>query len=179
MSFLNFIKEWLPSIGVIVGASWLFFKWLYEEFLRRQKESPSLDGKLSATIIPCEDGKLLVTVEGLWNNHSQFPNYLNINTSCIDVFRVEPDKLHENSVVVLKQNLGKAICHHVFLKAMVEKDYCLEPNTASTIINHFVLKPGVYAIRMELHGEHLGAYWWKELLVDVQAPKSKTHSVLD
>jgi hypothetical protein len=171
---LTFIKDWVPSIAVIVAGGWILFQWLFGEWLRRQKEGPALDGKLSATVIPCENDKLLVTVEALWNNHSPFPVYMDLNKCRMAVFRVNPHAIKLNSPVVLKKDLGEPVCDHHFLVGVCEKNYFLEPNTASTIINHFVLEPGVYGIRMELHPVKFGENWWKEMVLDARHPKSKT-----
>ncbi len=167
---LKFIQEWIPSLAVIIGGLWLLFQWLFGEWLRRKKEIPALDGKLTTTIIPCENGRLLVTVEALWNNHSPFPVYLDIKKCRIDVFRFDPHIKNANCAVILKRDLGEPIISHHFLVGMCEVDYFLEPNTASTIINHFVLEPGVYGIRMELHTPVVGVNWWKELIVDAHKP---------
>jgi hypothetical protein len=167
-SFLTLIKDWLPSIAVIVGGAWLLFQWLFGESLRREKESPALDGKLSATTTHLDNGWLLVTVEALWNNRSPLPIELDIHKTHSDVFRVDSHLLNENNALVISSDLGQPIVRHAFLEGMVEVDYYLEPNTASTIVNHFVLKPGIYAIRMQLHGPKRGANWWKEMIVDAR-----------
>jgi hypothetical protein len=174
--FLTFIKDWIPSIGVIVAGIWVLFQWLFGEWLRRQKEIPALDGKLSATLIPCENGKLLVTIEALWNNHSPLPVYLDIEKCRINVYRIGPHIKKENCAIVLTKDLGDPICSHFFLVGMCELNYFFEPNTASTIINHFVLEPGVYGIRMELHTSVVGVNWWKEMILDAQHHKAKAHS---
>jgi hypothetical protein len=174
---LTFIKEWVPSIAVIVGGFWLLFQWLFGESLRRKKEMPALDGKLSATIISCEDDKLLVTLEALWNNRSPLPLSLDIKRCRIDVFRIDHLVKHENCAIILSRDFGEPICRHFFLVGMCEVDYVLEPNTASTIINHFVLEPGVYGIHMELHSFVVGGQWWKELILDVRHNKPRIHSV--
>jgi hypothetical protein len=171
-SFLNLTKDWLPSIAVIVGGAWLLFQWLFGESLRREKESPALDGKLSATTIQVENGWLLVTVEALWNNRSPLPIKLDIHKTHIDVFRIDSDRLKENSALVVASDLGQPIVRNAFLEGMVEVDYSLEPRTASTIVNYFVLKPGIYAVRMQLHGPKMGSSWWKELIVDARPSSS-------
>ena len=56
-TFLQFIKEWIPSIGVIIAGSWILFKWLYEEKIRQRKEVPSLDGKLTTTSVTLDKEK--------------------------------------------------------------------------------------------------------------------------
>jgi hypothetical protein len=174
-SFLGFIKEWLPSIAVVAWGVWLLFQWSFGEWLRRKKEIPSLEGKLSASIIPCENGTQLVTVAALWNNHSPLAINLDVKKCHIDVYRVDAGMLKETGVLVLESDLGKPICHHLFLNDL--GGLFLEPNTPSTLINHFVLKPGIYGIRMELYIKNQNRGWWKELVVDVRAPKSKTHRV--
>ena len=173
ITFLNFIKDWVPSIGVIGAGIWVLFNFFFGEWLRRQKEGPSLDGKLSASIIPFDNGKLLVTIEALWNNHSPFPLYLDIHQSRIDVFAIVPDKQKVNRAIEIKKHdLGDPICRHLFLEKACELNYFFEPNTSSTIIDHFILAPGIYGIRMELITGIEGINWWKDLILDARHPKS-------
>jgi hypothetical protein len=174
---LTFIQAWLPSLTIIVGGGWFFFQWLFAERLRRLKEMPSLDGNLSAMVVACENGKLLVSVEALWNNRSPLPIYLSIESCRVAVFRIDGRIKKGNSVFVLKKDLGDPVCDHHFLVGVCKKDYYLEPNTASTIINHFVLEPGIYGIRMELYSAlTVEINWWKEMILDAQLHKSKSHS---
>jgi hypothetical protein len=174
--FLTFIKEWIPSIGVIVAGIWILFQWLFGESLRRKKEGPSLDGKLSATIIHSGDGKLVVTVEALWNNHSPLPIYFKISECLISVYRIGPHIDRENSPLVLVRDLGTPVCTNFFLVGACKKSYSFEPNTASTIINHFILEPGIYGIRMELHTDKAEVNWWKEMILDAQKHGSTVHA---
>ena len=176
-SFLTFIQTWLPSLTIIVGGLWVFFQWVIGERLRRQKEIPSLDGKLSATAVPCEHGKLLVSVEALWNNRSPLPIYLSLEKCRVVIYRIDGRIKKENSVFVLKNDLGEPVCDHHFLVGVCEKDYYLEPNTASTIINHFVLEPGIYGVRIELYSAlRSDINWWKEMIFDAQPHKPKIHA---
>lgn len=172
---LTFIKDWIPSIAAIIAGIWILFQWLFGEWLRRKKEIPALDGRLSATIIPSENGKLLVTVEGLWNNHSPLPVYLSIEKCRIVIYHIDPHLKQGNCALTLTKDLGEPVCNLFFLVGMCEVDYFLEPNTASTIINHFILEPGIYGVRMELHSLVVGVNWWKELIVDAQHHKAKSH----
>ena len=146
------------------------------EWLRRQKEMPALDGSLSTKIVPLENGQLLLSVEALWNNRSPMPLSLNIDTCHLDVYRVTPDLIGKNCVLNLQKDLGAPVCSHKFLVGMCDVDYVLEPNTASTILNHFTLAPGVYGIRMVLYSQVIGGKWWKELIVDVHHPKTKSQA---
>ena len=167
----QFIKDWIPSIGVIIAGLWIFFKWLYDEKLRQKKEMPSLDGKLTATSIPLGENKKLVTIEALWNNRSPLPIYMDINKCKIDIYKI-PETLNlETPDLTLKSDLGLPICSYKFLLHMVEVDYFFEPTSESTIINHFVLADGVYGVRMVLHTGTKGQMWWKEIIIDIQEPK--------
>ncbi len=76
---LKFLKDWIPSIGVVVAAGWIFFKWLYEEKLRRKKEMAAIDEKLSANFISLGENKKIVTIEAAWNNRSTLHLYLDIH----------------------------------------------------------------------------------------------------
>lgn len=165
---LQFIKDWIPSIGVIVAGLWVFFKWLHDENLRRKEDTPSLDGKLTATYISIEENKTLVTIEALWNNRSPLPIYMDINKCKIDIYEIPHNLNLENQCLTLKSDLGDPICSDKFLLHMVEVNYYFEPNSESTIINHFILANGIYGIRMVLHSGKKGQMWWKEIILNIQ-----------
>jgi hypothetical protein len=186
--FLLAIKDWLPSIAVIVWGIWLLFQWRFGEKLRQRKEGPSLDGQLSATMIRYEDGSLLVTVKALWNNHSPLSVYLDLDECKIHIFRIDSSKVTENGVVEF-EGLGDRVCTHQFLRVKYKKYYRLEPGTESPLVNHFVLEPGIYGIRMQVLGstrpfeengkiEKKGEKWFRELVLDLRAQTSKTDPVL-
>jgi hypothetical protein len=37
---LTFLKDWVPTIAVLVGGGWVLFQWLFGESLRRKKRNP-------------------------------------------------------------------------------------------------------------------------------------------
>ena len=171
---LTFLKEWIPSLAVVITGLWLLFQWLFGESLRRKKEIPSLDGKLATQLYALDKTRLVVSLEATWNNRGPFPLSLDINRCWIDVFRVSTKLENMNGPLVASRDLGAAVCSHHFLVGQCEVDYVLEPNTESLIINHFVLEPGLYVLRMELHSFALGGKWWKEIIVDAQTPVATT-----
>jgi hypothetical protein len=182
--FLLAIRDWLPSVAVIMGGIWVLFQWgseekrrQKEEKLRQQKEGPSLDGKLSATIIPCDDGRLLVTVEALWNNHSPLSIFLDLGKCRTVIFRIDSSKVKDGVLELKDADLGEPVFTTCFLQGEGLTKYFFEPKTKSTIMNHFVLQPGVYGIRMELFRQEASGKWWKELVVDLKADRSTTHQV--
>jgi hypothetical protein len=140
----------------------------------KEKFGPSLDGKLSATIIPVGKDTLVVTVEALWNNRSPLQVHLDIGQCQIRVFPLDTSALKEGDPLVLDEehlNL-KPICDPFFLKDYFKQYYFFEPNTANLLSNHFVLRPGLYGIRMDLfRGKGEEGHWYKDLVVDVQPPK--------
>jgi hypothetical protein len=166
---LNFLKDWVPSIAVLVGGLWILFQWLFGEALRRKKEIPALDGKLSARVYDYDATRLVVSLDATWSNRSPFPLRLDFKNCWIDVFRVSPAFSHRNCPIVTNRDLGPAVCSHYFLVGQVEVDYVLEPNTESLLVNHFVLEPGLYAFRMELRGFERGVRWWKEMMLKVDS----------
>jgi hypothetical protein len=97
-NLLTLIRDWVPSVVIIVAGIWLLFQWLFGEWLRRRKEIPALDGKLPATIISAQNGKLVITIEGLRNNHSPLPVYLSIEKCRLVVYRIEAQQLIEKCV---------------------------------------------------------------------------------
>jgi hypothetical protein len=169
-NLLTFLKEWVPTLAVIVGGAWLLFQWIFGETLRRRKEIPALEGKLATRMHPYDARRLIVSLEATWRNRSPFPLSLDIKRCWIDVFRISDHVQGQNCVLMPSQDLGQAVCTHHFLVGQCEVDYVLEPNTESLIVNHFVLEPGLYAIRMELHSFTKGGKWWKEVILDAQTP---------
>ncbi|MEO6992099.1 MAG: hypothetical protein ABI273_00595 [Lacunisphaera sp.] len=164
---LTFLKEWVPSIAVLVGGGWILFQWLFGESVRRKKEIPALDGKLSARVYDYDATRLVVSLDATWSNRSPFPLRLDFKNCWIDVFRISPDLPNRNCPIVTNRDLGPAVCSHYFLVGQVEVDYVLEPNTESILVNHFVLEPGLYAFRMELRSFAHGGRWWKEMILKV------------
>ena len=57
---LSFIQNWIPSIGVIVYASWSLFKWLHLEITRRQKEREALEANLEYNTIKLSDYESII-----------------------------------------------------------------------------------------------------------------------
>ena len=167
---LTFLKDWVPSIAVLVGGMWILLQWLFGESLRRKKEIPALDGKLSARVYDYDATRLVVSLDATWSNRGPFPLRLDFKNCRIDVFRVSPDFSYRNCPIVTNRDLGPAVCSHYFLVGQVEVDYVLEPNTESILVNHFVLEPGLYAFRMELRSFARGGRWWKEMIFKVSSP---------
>jgi hypothetical protein len=161
---LTFIKEWLPSIAVILGAGWLVFQWLFGEHLRRQKEMPALDGMMSAREISVDAARSLVCVEATWRNRSPLPIPINTNASRIDVFRIT-ESLKDGAVPLTRDSLGTP-CHQYDFLAH-NPAYVLEPNTESRIAAYFILPRGLYGVRMELH-EATGHMRVRDLIADLR-----------
>lgn len=168
---LDFVQQWVPPLGIIAGGLWVFFQWFTGEKLRQRKEMPALDGSLSAKMIPLDHGRSLVTIEALWNNRSPLPLRLDFKQCKIDIFDLARDTRKESHPVVLKHDLGAPVCTNFFLVGICKVDYVLEPNTASTMINHFILEPGIYGVRMELYSFKPDENWWKEMIVNTRDHK--------
>jgi hypothetical protein len=166
-SVLQFLKEWTPTLAVLIGGLWMLFKWLFDEKLRAKREVPSLDGKLTVTSFPLGKKNKIVSIEALWVNHSPFPIYMDVERCEIKIYLISESHLSLNQGIILKEDLGQPICASIFLKKLIEKDYFFEPKSESLIVNHFVLEPGIYGIRMVLHGLNEGELWWKEKIVDI------------
>jgi hypothetical protein len=177
MQVLIFIREWLPSIAIIIGGFWVLFKWVREERLRvseeqlhRLKEMPALEGSLSANTVRLADAKTIVTIEALWRNRSPLPVPIETQSSRVEAFKIEEDIAR--GILILENDLGEPIYRYCFLKDLHE--YVLEPNTDSRIHTHFLLEPGVYAFRMELYRypemytKNETYSWTKELILDIR-----------
>jgi|GEM_PF-1379553 hypothetical protein len=165
---LTFIRQWLPSVAIIVYGGWTLFKMLFAEHLRSKKDMPSIDGQLSAETIPLCDGCVLVTLSAIWNNHSPLPVHLDTKTTIVSVYRI-PGDIREGPLS-LQADLHNPV-HTTRPYKELEK-FLLEPNTSSLLQTHFVLPIGsVYGFLWKLnrhpkHGTLPG--WTKELILDVR-----------
>ena len=167
-SFLKFLKDWVPTIGVLIGAFWILFKWIYEEALRVKKEMPALDGKLNESSMTLDKHKRLLTLEALWVNRSPNPIYFNYKDCKILIYKLMGEDLKLNAQIDFEKDLGNPICSHYFLQGKIKENYFFEPHTESVLVNNYVLEPGLYAIRMVLYGIETHQIWWKEKIVDLR-----------
>ena len=168
LAVLTFIREWLPSIAIIIYAFWTLYKRRSTQHLRSKKEMPSIDGYLSAETIPLYNGRVLVTLSATWNNHSPLPVRIDTQTTMVLVYRI-PGDIREGPLS-LQADLNNPVYTTRPYKEL--EKFLLEPKTNSLLHTHFVLPIGsVYGFLWKLnrHPEH-GTLpgWTKELILDAR-----------
>ena len=147
----KFIKEWVPSIGVLAAGVWVLFNWVHTEYLRRQKERSAVTGDLRYEKTLLSESKCLVVFNSRWDNHSPFSFNINTEMSGLDVFTINDDfPVGGYDLRINKEIFGQPIVElrpHVKLKS-----FSIEPNASANFQLIVVLEIGhVYLVRYKLY----------------------------
>ena len=148
----TFVKDWIPPIGVIAGALWVTFRWLYSDRLRRQKERSAIDGELTyQSVVSLSEDKSLIIFNARWNNRSPLPFPADTKESGLDIFRLDNEiPVGGLDLRVDKKALGEPTVElrpYQKLKSLV-----IEPNTQSTFQHMAVLQKGfLYLARYKIY----------------------------
>jgi hypothetical protein len=159
------IQNYVTSIAIIVGGGWALWKWGFEEALRRKREIPSLDGKMSAITVTMSETKALVTLQAKWRNPGALPVKLDTKETSVEVYEVDPG-------AELGNLSGPDDLEAIYTCYPLDglDDYILEPGTDSTMQRHFVLdKSRIYLIRWIIQQRpdkpSSPAYFWSRDLI--------------
>lgn len=136
---LSFIQNWIPSIGVIVYASWSLFKWLHLEITRRQKEREALEANLEYNTIKLSDYKSIIMLNLYLDNKCPFPFQIDKKNTLLDIFLLS-NKIPIGILDFQSKNniFWKQL---ITIKPFIErKSIVLEPNTKSIFQNIVVLE---------------------------------------
>lgn len=152
--FLNFIRDWLPSISIIIGGLWIFIRWIVDENRRKQREIPAIDGNVVIQQHLMSNGKALIAVNTTWNNKGVYPIHIDVNLTNVRIYLIPADvpfgALIINSGEDEQDLLGKASCISFPYKQY--DSFYLEPNTSSLLQNHFIVETGnTYLVVCELY----------------------------
>jgi hypothetical protein len=161
-SFLDFIRDWLPSLSIIIGGIWIFFNWVLLENQRARKEVPALEGTISVSSVELEKEKTIITVEGTWNNKSPYDVNVDVNLSKIMIYIISSDQPNGHVDTLF---LGEPLYTTRIFRNYT--DYRFEPNVAWKIQEHYVLETGkIYMI-----------HWF--LVIDKSKPKKTKSKKMD
>ncbi|MBN8655374.1 MAG: hypothetical protein J0M11_06510 [Anaerolineae bacterium] len=141
-SILDFIRDWLPSLSIIIGGIWVFFNWITMEKQKANKEVPALEGTISVSSIELGKEKTILTVEGIWNNKSPYHVNIDVNLSKIMIYAMSTDQsIGHINTLDLEKPLYKTRLFRNY------SNYKFEPNVAWKIQEHYVLETGkIYLI---------------------------------
>ena len=119
-----------------LGGAFAAWRWGFEEWIKRKREIPIMDGELSAKALPLDGKRLLVTARTVWHNRGTIPVYANVKGTSLVAFTV-PLKSEDGAITY---NKDKKIAE-VF--PFYEYDFCVfEPGTHSEISMHLNLESG-------------------------------------
>lgn len=147
----KFIKDWIPSIGVIIAGLWVLYKWLKSEKLREIKERASLEGTLSCNHINISEKNCLVMFTATWKNISPLPISVDTEKTTLNIYKVDSD-LQPGGIDfrLNKDILGAPVVELRLFEKL--RSLILEPNSQADFQSMAVLTEGnVYLARFKLY----------------------------
>ena len=115
---------------------WAFWKWGYGEKLRKRREMCSPDGTLTATAVPLDASRMIVTLTALWRNRGDLPIEPCPEHSMVQMFTID------RSVPLGSLRLKEPMVSEFATATAPWRSYVMEPNTDSTMHEHFVVESG-------------------------------------
>jgi len=129
------IREYVTAAAILTGGGWALWRWGFEEWLRRQRDFPALDGEIRTVDAKLGDGKVVVTVNALWRNRGRLPVEIDPNRVSLHVHQISPAS--ESGPVDPKSD-NAPLCYTAHpLAGLVT--YILEPGTDSVIQQCLIL----------------------------------------
>jgi hypothetical protein len=140
MDLTKFITDWVPPIGIVAAGLFAFWRWGLSEWLRRQREIPSIDkGGMIAKGFPIDESKVWVQLDITWRNPGIVPFEVDTDLTKVDVFEI-PDNLPVGPLKIRKGEITDLYeprySHKLFSGSRSLK---FEPGTESVIQCHFIL----------------------------------------
>src|SRR5262249_14847715 len=132
--WLAVVKDLVTIAAVILGGFWAAWKWGYGETLRKRREMPSPDGTLTATSVPIDATKIVVTLNAVWRNRGPLPIELCAKHSAVEAFKFGHSLRLGNLILQAGEQIERVSDVRPSWDA-----YVFEPNTDSVITQHFVL----------------------------------------
>jgi hypothetical protein len=129
------IREYATTAGIAIAGGWALWRWWFEEWLRRHRDFPALDGDLSVKCAKAWDGKSVITLNALWRNRGKLPVELNPAKTFVAAYRVNP-KIQSGPLEL--SSAGLEAMHRVE-PFRDNSAYILEPGTDSIMQQCFVL----------------------------------------
>jgi hypothetical protein len=134
------VKDWLTSVGIVIGGGWAVWRFGHAEWLRHEAERiPSLEGSSSTPeICGFGDDRVAVSLRWNWRNAGTKPLHVDDDSSLVEIYRlageignfVDP-RQQEETLTPLKVGVHHPLRGYGF--------YVLEPNTNSSLLTVSIL----------------------------------------
>ncbi len=128
-------RDVVLTLCALAGGIWAWWRWCYEERLRRFRDFPAIDGEISGAAFEVDGDKSLVQVSVTWRNRGKLP--VNIDCSKTSILVREIDKDVPPGPIEL--GFLDDTCLHRFYPLRHRRQYILEPGTESLITQFVVL----------------------------------------
>lgn len=147
----EFIKGWIPSIGVLIAGLWALYSWIRSEKLRETKERTSLEGNLKYSQVQISEETYLAIFTATWKNLSPLPVSVDTKKTFLDIYRIDPDlQLGGIDLKINPEALGSPIVELTPYAKL--RSFILEPNAQADLQTMAALKKGsVYLVRFKLY----------------------------
>jgi hypothetical protein len=94
------VKDWVTSVGIVIGGSWAIWRFGHAEWLRRRAEFPSLEGHSSTPeICALGNNRVAVSLRWTWRNAGTRPVYIDDHRSVVEIYRIEDDDKRTPSTI--------------------------------------------------------------------------------
>lgn len=163
---LLFVRDWLPSIAIIIGGVWALWVFKFKEKLRRKKEMPAISGRMRISILDASETHSVALIKSTWKNHSPLPVPLDTDRIFVQVYpmnlQVEPGFMN------IPDDLDEAI--HSGYPFSGYSEFVLEPDSTSSLNAYVALENGyMYLLRWTITQKKADSYFWdSEKLVDLR-----------
>ena len=168
------LKDVFTALAILVGGLWAFHKWRHSESLRKFKEIASPDGSLSISSLPLDSDRFIVSLNAIWRNCGVIPIKLDPATSYVQVYRLN------SGIRNGRLDPRDGSIERLFKVEPIQEFYVMEPNTDSTMQEHFVLpSEGTYFFRWvigywdetnPLTDKNKAMICWRELIWNTSTP---------
>jgi hypothetical protein len=161
-AYLANSKDALTAIAAILAVALAAWKWVFEEWLRRKNEIPTIDGDIEVEIIEGDARNVAVFFNTVWNNKGTVPIYLDADKTKFSVYEIST----LNSPIAIDQRERAALARAAQIKDLVGNNesaarlllefhpikdaswFMLEPKTKSRIQASVILSANLtYKVR--------------------------------
>ena len=168
---LTFLKDWLPSLAIIIGGVWVLVNWLIQRGKDGRRDVAALFGEMSVKASRLSENKYFVEVISDWENTSPASIMLDPTASRIELFVVDSDL--SVGVYLPSHHTGDIITSHLPFEGFSK--YEMEPNTKSRVQTNYILEKGkTYLVRVILYLSPViegkpATSWHRESVIDLSS----------